>query len=138
MRKIKITPSGPYKAPVVILLFREMYDQKERLLTDLNWPSCSLHLRRSICDFGMFYQIHRGHVNISLPHELISVPVYSRTRASHDFKISLPSSSVNAYAAVNFNSAHPPPPTPRELGFFESKLANAPFPGQKSCSNALG
>ena len=27
---------------------------------------------------------------------------------------------------------------PRELGFFESKLANAPLPGQKSCSHAPG
>ena len=34
----------------------------------------------------------------------------------------------------------PPPPRadPRELGFFESKLANAPPPGQKSCSNTPG
>ena len=36
----------------------------------------------------------------------------------------------------------PPPPTPgadpQELGFFENKLANAPPPGQNSCSNALG
>ena len=31
------------------------------------------------------------------------------------------------YASVNFNNAHPPPPAdPRELGIFESKLANAP------------
>ena len=34
----------------------------------------------------------------------------------------------------------PPPPRadPRELGFFENKLANAPPPGQNSCSNAPG
>ena len=34
----------------------------------------------------------------------------------------------------------PPPPRadPRELGFFENKLANAPPPGQKCCSNAPG
>ena len=45
-----------------------------------------------------------------------------------------------AYASVNSSSAHPPPPPadPRELGFFENKLANAPPPGQKSCSNAPG
>ena len=34
----------------------------------------------------------------------------------------------------------PPPPPPRadpgELGLFENKLANAPSPGQNSCSNA--
>ena len=30
----------------------------------------------------------------------------------------------------------PPRADPQELGFFESKLANAPPPGQKSCSNA--
>ena len=48
----------------------------------------------------------------------------------------------SAYASVNCSSAHhtPPPPRadPRELGFFENKLANAPPPGQKSCSNAPG
>ena len=71
------------------------YSSVSSMLTDLNWSS--LQLRRSICDIGMFYQIHRGHVNVSLPHELISVPTYSRTRASHEFKLSLPSSSVNAY-----------------------------------------
>ena len=35
----------------------------------------------------------------------------------------------------------PPPPfqaDPRELGFFKNKLANAPPPGQNSCSNAPG
>ena len=35
----------------------------------------------------------------------------------------------------------PPPPLradPRELAFFENELANAPLPGQKSCSNAPG
>ena len=34
----------------------------------------------------------------------------------------------------------PPPPRadPRELAFFENELANAPQPGQKSCSNAPG
>ena len=44
------------------------------------------------------------------------------------------------YASVNSNSAHPPPPRadPRKLGFFENKLANAPPPGQNSCSNAPG
>ena len=72
------------------------YSSVSSMLTDLNWPS--LQLRRSICDIGMFYQIHRAsHVNISLPHELTSVPAYGRTRASHDFKISLPFSSVDAY-----------------------------------------
>ena len=69
------------------------YNSVSSMLTDLNWPS--LQLRRSICDIGMFYQIHRGHVNISLPHELISMPAYSHT--SHDFKISLTSSSVDPY-----------------------------------------
>ena len=67
------------------------------MLMDLKYYWPSLQLRRSICDISMFYQIHRGHVNISLPHELTSVPAYSRTRASHDFKISLPFSSVDAY-----------------------------------------
>ena len=45
------------------------------------------------------------------------------------------------YASVNSNSAHPPPPPPAdpwELGFFQNKLANAPPPGQNSCSNAPG
>ena len=44
------------------------------------------------------------------------------------------------YASVNSSSAHPPPPRadPRELAFFENELANAPPPGQKSCSNAPG
>ena len=37
-------------------------------------------------------------------------------------------------ASVNSNSAH----SPRELGFFENKLANAPRPGQKMCSIAPG
>ena len=48
---------------------------------------------------------------------------------------------LHGYASVNSNSAHPPPPPradPRELGFFENKLANAPPPGQNSCSNAPG
>ena len=31
-----------------------------------------------------------------------------------------------------------PIPPPRELAFFENELANAPPPGQKSCSNAPG
>ena len=74
------------------------YSSVSSMLTDLNWPS--LQLRRSICDISMFYQIHRGHVNISPPpppHELISVPAYSRARASHEFKKSLPFSCVDAY-----------------------------------------
>ena len=54
------------------------YSSISSMVTDLNWPS--LQLRRSICDISMFYQIHRDHVNISLPHELTSVPAYSRTR----------------------------------------------------------
>ena len=41
-------------------------------------------------------------------------------------------------ASVNSSSAHPSPPPPRadprELAFFENELANAPPPGQKSCS----
>ena len=36
-------------------------------------------------------------MNISLPHDFISVRAYDSTRASHDFKIRLPSSSVDAY-----------------------------------------
>ena len=32
----------------------------------------------------------------------------------------------------------PPRADPRELAFFENELANAPPPGQKSCSNAPG
>ena len=46
----------------------------------------------------------------------------------------------NGNASVNSSSAHPPPPRadPRELAFFENELANAPPPGQKSCSNAPG
>ena len=48
-------------------------------------------------DLGMFYEIHRGQVNISVPYELTSVPAYGRTRKSHDFKIRLLSSSVDAY-----------------------------------------
>ena len=50
-----------------------------------------------ICNLGMFFKIHRGQVNISLPYDLTSVPAYGRTRASHDFKVRLPSSSVDAY-----------------------------------------
>ena len=65
------------------------------MLTDLTWPS--LQSRRRMCDLGMFYKIHRGQVNISHPYDLTSVPAYGRTRASHDFKIRLPSSSVDAY-----------------------------------------
>ncbi|KAK2552832.1 Leucine-rich repeat-containing protein 72 [Acropora cervicornis] len=65
------------------------------MLTDLNWPS--LQSRRRICDLGMFYKIHRGQVNFSIPYELTSVPAYGRTRKSHDFKIRLPFSSVDAY-----------------------------------------
>ena len=34
--------------------------------------------------------------------------------------------------------AVPPRADPRELAFFENELANAPPPGQKSCSNAPG
>ena len=71
------------------------YSSVSSMLTDLNWPS--LQSRRRICDLGMFYKIHRGQVKISLPYDLTSVPAYGRTRASHDFKISLPSSSVDAY-----------------------------------------
>ena len=44
-------------------------------------------------------------------------------------------------ASVNSSSAHLPPSPradPRELAFFENELANAPPPGQKSCSNAPG
>ena len=65
------------------------------MLTDLNWPS--LQSRRRMCDLCMFYKIHRGQVNISVPYELTSVPAYGRTRKSHDFKIGLPSSSFDAY-----------------------------------------
>ena len=64
-------------------------------LTDSNWAS--LQSRRRICNLGMFYKIHRGQVNISLPYDLTSVPAYGHTRASHDFKIRLPSSLVDAY-----------------------------------------
>ena len=71
------------------------YSSVSSMLTDLNWPS--LQSRRRICDLGMFYKIHRGQVKISLPYDLTSVPAYGRTRASHDFKIRLPSSSVDAY-----------------------------------------
>ncbi|CAH3141587.1 unnamed protein product [Porites lobata] len=67
------------------------------MLTDLHWPTLVLQLRRRICNLGMFYKIHRGQVNISLPYDLTSVPAYGRTRASHDFNIKLPSSSVDAY-----------------------------------------
>ena len=71
------------------------YSSVSSMLTDLNWPS--LQSRRRMCDLGMFYKIHRGQVNISLPYDLTSVPAYGRTRASHDFKIRLPSSSVDTY-----------------------------------------
>ena len=71
------------------------YGSVSSMLTDLNWPS--LQSRRRICDLGMFYKIHRGHVNISLPYDLTSVPAYGRTRTKHDFKIRLPSSSVDVY-----------------------------------------
>ena len=71
------------------------YSSVSSMLTDLTWPS--LQSRRRICDLGMFYEIHRGQINISLPYDLTSVPAYGRTRASHDLKIRLPSSSVDTY-----------------------------------------
>ena len=71
------------------------YSSVSSMLTDLNWPS--LQSRRRIYHLGMFYKIHRGQVNISLPYDLTSIPAYGCTRASHDFKIRLPSSSVDAY-----------------------------------------
>ena len=71
------------------------YSSVSSMLTDLNWPS--LQSRRRICDLGMFYKIHRRQVKISLRYDLTSVPAYGRTRASHDFNIRLPSSSVDAY-----------------------------------------
>ena len=71
------------------------YSSVSSMLTDLNRPS--LQSRRRICDLSMFYKIRRGQVNISLPYDLTSVPTYGRTRASHDFKIRLPSSLVGAY-----------------------------------------
>ena len=71
------------------------YGSVSSKLTDLNWPS--LQSRRRTCDLGMFYKIHRGQVNISLPYDLTSVPAYGSTRAKHDFKIRLASSSVDAY-----------------------------------------
>ena len=74
------------------------YSSVSSMLTDLKWPS--LQSRRRICDLGMFYKIHRGQ-DIFLPYDLTFVPVYGRTRASHDFKIRLPSSSVDAYKHVS-------------------------------------
>ena len=72
------------------------YSSVSAMLTDLTWPS--LQSRHRICDLGMFYEIHRGQVNISHPYDLTSVPaVCSRTRASHDLKFRLPFSSVDAY-----------------------------------------
>ena len=71
------------------------YSSVSSILTDLNWPS--LQSRRRICDLGMFFKIHRGQVNVSLPYDPTSVPAYGFTRASHGFKIRLPSSSVDAY-----------------------------------------
>ena len=59
------------------------YSSVSSMLTDLNWPS--LQSRRRICDLGMFYKlIQRGQVYISLSYDRTSVPVYSRTRASHN------------------------------------------------------
>ena len=63
------------------------------MLTDLNWPS--LQSRRRICDLGMFY-IKYIEVKSTSPYPITSSPVYGCTRASHDFKIRLPSSSVDA------------------------------------------
>ena len=72
------------------------YGSVSSMFTDLIWPS--LQSRHRICDRGMFYKIHRGQVNISHPNDLTSVAaVCSRTRASHDLKFRLPSSSVDAY-----------------------------------------
>ena len=70
------------------------------MLTDLTRPS--LQSRCRICDLGMFFKIHRGQVNISLPYDLTSVPVYGRSRASHDFKIRLSFSSVDTYKHCSF------------------------------------
>ena len=63
------------------------------MLTDLNWPS--LQSRRRICDLGMFYKIHSGQVNISVPYELTSAPAYGHTRKSHDFKLTLTNTLSN-------------------------------------------
>ena len=58
-------------------------------------------------------------------------PIAETVEAGHLYQSLPPSTPGNA--SVNSNSAHPPSgPSPG------SKLANAPPPGQKSCSNAPG
>ena len=71
------------------------YSSISSMLTDLSRPS--LQSRHWICSLGMFYKIHRGQVNISLPYDPTSLPEYDCTRANLDFKFRLPSSSVDAY-----------------------------------------
>ena len=74
------------------------YSSVSSMLTDLNRPS--LQSRRRICDLVCFikYMTWRPskHLPSLWPHLRACVWQYS-TRASHDFKIRLPSSSVDAY-----------------------------------------
>ena len=73
------------------------YRSVSSMLTDLNWPS--LQSRRRIYDLVCFikYMTWRSsqHLPSLWPH--LRASVWQYTRASHDFKIRLPSSSVDAY-----------------------------------------
>ena len=71
------------------------YSSVSSMLTDLSRPS--LQSRHRICNLGMFYKIHRGQLNISLPYDPTSLPEYGCTRANLDFKVRLRSSSADAY-----------------------------------------
>ena len=79
------------KYPQITCCIKNLKPNSKSMLADLNWPS--LQSRRRICGLRMFYKIPRGPASQHLP----SIRLHLRTRASHAFKIRLPSSSVGAY-----------------------------------------
>ena len=99
--------------------------------------SCSQQTKIS-CEFGQKLSSHFLNIEIlknykSLAVKLILFLLYL-CPAYYIFKI------MSGFMHRQSSSAIPPPPRsdPRELAFFENELANAPPPGQKSCSNAPG
>ena len=82
------------------MLFKYRYSCRDKKYRGSPLHRCivaALQSRRRIYDLDMFYKIHRGQVNISLSYDLTSVPAYGRTRASHDFKIRLPSDAYKHF-----------------------------------------
>ena len=70
VQKKGLTVSNPFSAVCAAHFVNSDYSRQSSvssMLTDLNWPS--LQSRRRICDLGMFYKIHRGQVNFSVPYE---------------------------------------------------------------------